>query len=94
MALRFLADHYPNQTPQVACHPALEEFRTLLGRFCVLEGEFAPHAMFSQMSKTERATLISTSIITCGSSRYRLEGICPAPNLDEQRRPGGACRPS
>ena len=32
----------------------LEELRILFGRFCTLEGEFASHAMFGQMSKTER----------------------------------------
>ena len=32
----------------------LEEFRILFKRFCTLEGEFASHAMFGQMSKTER----------------------------------------
>jgi len=32
----------------------LEILRILLERFCTLKGEFASHAMFGQMSKTER----------------------------------------
>ena len=32
----------------------IEELRILFERFCTLEGEFASHAMFGQMSKTER----------------------------------------
>ena len=47
-------DQQQGGTPPVEFASDLEEFRTLLGRFCMLEGEFAPHAMFGQMSKTER----------------------------------------
>lgn len=32
----------------------IDELRTLFERFCTLDGEFAPHAMFGQMSKVER----------------------------------------
>jgi Protein of unknown function (DUF1569) len=32
----------------------LAEFRTLFNRFCTHKGEFAPHAMWGQMSRTER----------------------------------------
>jgi len=32
----------------------LEELRVLFRRFCAQEAEFAPHAMFGQMSKGER----------------------------------------
>jgi hypothetical protein len=32
----------------------LEELRGLFERFCTWEGEFAPHAMFGEMSKAER----------------------------------------
>ena len=32
----------------------LEKLRILLERFCASEGEFAPHPMFGQMSRTER----------------------------------------
>jgi hypothetical protein len=47
-------DQQQGGTPPVEFSSDLEEFRTLLGRFCMLESEFAPHAMFGQMSKTER----------------------------------------
>jgi len=69
-------DQQQGGTPPVEFASDVEEFRTLLGRFCMLEGEFAPHAMFGQSRRPSAcATLISTSITTCGSSRYRLEGI-------------------
>lgn len=32
----------------------LEELHILIERFCIREGDFAPHAMFGQMSKAER----------------------------------------
>ena len=32
----------------------IQGLRVLLERFCTHEGEFAPHAMFGQMSKIER----------------------------------------
>lgn len=32
----------------------IEKLRTLFERFCTLDGEFAPHAMFGQMSRVER----------------------------------------
>lgn len=41
-------------TPPVEFVSDLAEFRTLFNRFCTHKGEFAPHAMWGQMSRTER----------------------------------------
>ena len=41
-------------TPPVEFAADLAEFHRLLERFCAREGEFAPHAMWGQMSKAER----------------------------------------
>lgn len=47
-------DQQQGGTPPVDFASDTKEFRVLFERFCKLEGEFAPHAMFGQMSKTER----------------------------------------
>jgi Protein of unknown function (DUF1569) len=47
-------DQLQGGTPPVDFASDTEELHVLLERFCSLDGEFAPHAMFGQMSKTER----------------------------------------
>jgi Protein of unknown function (DUF1569) len=47
-------DQQQGGTTPVEFSSDLEDLRILFERFCTLEGEFAPHAMFGQMSKTER----------------------------------------
>lgn len=47
-------DQRQGGTPPVDFTSDLEELRGLFERFCGREGEFASHAMFGQMSKTER----------------------------------------
>lgn len=47
-------DQQQSGTPPVNFASDLEELRILFQRFCTREGEFAPHAMFGQMSKAER----------------------------------------
>jgi hypothetical protein len=44
----------PRGTPPVDFATDTEELHALLKHFCSLDGEFAPRAMFGQMSKTER----------------------------------------
>jgi len=41
-------------TPPVEFVSDLVQFRSLFERFCTHQGEFAPHAMWGQMSKPER----------------------------------------
>ena len=41
-------------TPPVEFASDLAEFHILFERFCTREAQFAPHAMWGQMSKTER----------------------------------------
>jgi len=41
-------------TPPVQFASDLAQFRNLFERFCIHEGEFAPHAMWGQMSRPER----------------------------------------
>jgi hypothetical protein len=41
-------------TPPAEFASDLQTLRILLERFCISEGEFAPHAMLGQMSRTER----------------------------------------
>jgi hypothetical protein len=47
-------DQQQGGTPPTDLTSDLEELRSLFERFCVREGAFASHAMFGQMSKTER----------------------------------------
>src|SRR3984885_11165497 len=47
-------DQRQGGTPPVDFASDLEELRGLFERFCAREGAFASHAMFGQMSKTER----------------------------------------
>src|SRR5229473_6129369 len=47
-------DQQQGGTPPAEFASDLEKLRILLERFCASEGEFAPHPMFGQMSKTER----------------------------------------
>ena len=47
-------DQQQGGTAPVEFASDLEKFRMLFGRFCTSEGEFAPHGMFGQMSRTER----------------------------------------
>ena len=47
-------DQRQGGTPPVDFATDTKELRVLLDRFCSLGGEFAPHAMFGQMSKAER----------------------------------------
>ena len=47
-------DQQQGGTPPVEFTSDLDELRILYERFCAQEGEFAPHAMFGQMSRTER----------------------------------------
>ena len=47
-------DQHQSGTPPTEFASDLEQLRILLGRFCISEGEFAPHATLGQMSRTER----------------------------------------
>jgi hypothetical protein len=47
-------DQRQSGTPPTDFASDLEELRSLLERFCAWEAAFASHAMFGQMSKTER----------------------------------------
>jgi hypothetical protein len=47
-------DQQQGGTPPAEFASDLEKLRILLERFCTSEGEFAPHAMLGQMSRTER----------------------------------------
>jgi hypothetical protein len=47
-------DQQQGGTRPVDFESDLEELRILFERFCTREGEFAPHAMFGEMSKAER----------------------------------------
>ena len=47
-------DQAQGGTPPVEFTSDLDELRILYERFCTQEGEFAPHAMFGQMSRAER----------------------------------------
>ena len=47
-------DQQQGGTPPVDFASDLEILRNLLKRFCTRKGDFAPHAMFGQMSKPER----------------------------------------
>jgi hypothetical protein len=47
-------DQREGGTPPVDFASDLDELRDLFERFCAWEGAFASHAMFGQMSKTER----------------------------------------
>jgi len=47
-------DQRQGGTPPVDFASDLEELRGLFERFCTRDGEFAPHAMFGEMSKAER----------------------------------------
>jgi len=47
-------DQQQGGTPPVNFASDLQELHILFARFCAREGEFAPHAIFGQMSKAER----------------------------------------
>jgi len=47
-------DQQQGGTPPTDFASDLEELRSLFERFCAREAAFASHAMFGQMSKTER----------------------------------------
>jgi hypothetical protein len=47
-------DQQQGGTPPVEFASDLEDLRVLIERFCTLEGEFAVHAMFGRMSRSER----------------------------------------
>ena len=47
-------DQQQGGTPPAEFASDLETLRILLERFCTSQGEFAPHAMLGQMSRTER----------------------------------------
>jgi hypothetical protein len=47
-------DQQQGGTPPAEFASDLEKLRTLFDRFCTWEGDFAPHAMLGQMSRTER----------------------------------------
>ena len=47
-------DQQQGGTPPAEFASDLEKLRVLIDRFCNSEGEFAPHAMFGQMSRSER----------------------------------------
>lgn len=47
-------DQHLGGTPPAEFVSDLEKLRILIDRFCASEGEFAPHAMLGQMSRTER----------------------------------------
>jgi Protein of unknown function (DUF1569) len=47
-------DQQQGGTPPTEFASDLEKLRILLERFCTSQGEFAPHAMLGQMSRTER----------------------------------------
>ena len=47
-------DQQQGGTPPVEFASDSDELRILYERFCTREGQFAPHAMFGQMSRAER----------------------------------------
>jgi|SRR6267154_1343723 len=47
-------DQQQGGTPLTEFASDVEKLRVLLERFCTSQGEFAPHAMLGQMSRTER----------------------------------------
>jgi hypothetical protein len=47
-------DQHQSGTPPIDFASDLEDVRILFERFCTRESEYAPHAMFGQMSRAER----------------------------------------